>query len=220
MDDQTSPLAPSDLATTTSASEVVNSPKKRNRGLIAIACFMLVVLIAGIAVVLGVLDRRNPYATLVLSTGKELSLGQSVDSVKKSLGHDLVENPANPGIYRFPFLGTDGRQKEEVFIFTVSDKVVAMRVLRNEAHKQKNTGIGIGTKIVDVQQRFGDTATPFKEQKPLKMSGYSYVSGNTKSFYFTNQCSTNDKIISIGIAYIENEALVTKGGSGCNVYSE
>ncbi len=221
MDNQPSPPQVPTPASDTVAPTLppVRPPFKKKLAIILGTMLLLAAL--GVAIFL-VLSRQSlsPLDSIQLSNGKTISLGQSVDSLQKTLGQDLEYNPSIPDFYRFPIFDAKKRQREEVLIYTADERTVGIRIIKNEAHKQKESGIGIGTPINDVRQRYGESLTQFQQVEPVRVAGYSYNnSTKTKSFYFTNPCTASTNLISVAIVYIEHESTVTKSGSGCNAFS-
>lgn len=221
MDNQPTP-PPSSIPQSGVPVSTLPPARPRSRKKIAIILGIIGLVLAVGAILFFILSRKalSPLDRVQLSNEKTISLGQSVDSLKGTLGSDLEYNPSIPDFYRFPIFNAEKRQREEVLIYTAEEKVVGIRIIKNEAHKQSESGIGVGTPINDVVQRYGDSLTKFEQFEPVKMSGYSYDnSKKTRSFYFTNPCSTNTNLISVAIVYIEHESTVINSGSGCNVFS-
>lgn len=211
------PIQSSSPLGTIKPANVASYPKK------AIFLIALALVVGGLIFAFYILNRATPLQQITLSNGKTVALGQSIESLRETLGEDLFANPSDPDFYRYPKLGTDSRVREEVLIHVANEKTVGIRIIRNENNKQLHTNATIGSSIEELQKYFDNNLTlvdDIEKDQPIRVYAYVYSGGGVKSYYFVNSCLADNKVSSVGIAIEGFESTITRGGSGCNVYTE
>jgi hypothetical protein len=146
-------------------------------------------LVAVVAVAL--LTRQMVLAeAMMLSNGKTVRMGQSLDSVKKAMGDDIVERANLPGAYRYP---ADYSRVNEATIYFDDDKVVAVIAARNEKTRQLGSDISVGASRSQLTSSFGKKLLQINTQSDVvKHKGYKVISARNVSYYLTSTCLPNE----------------------------
>lgn len=141
--------------------------------------------------------------TVVLSNGKEIRLGQQVDSLSRRLGSDLYKLSDNQ--YQFPTVN----QPIEVLIDVDRNRVVALHIL-NEGSSTAESNNRIGTTLQEVSEKNRQAKPATGELQQLFPKNLTIERSRSKEFVVADSCQDKERASVVAIALKGYEHLVTE----------
>ncbi len=149
---------------------------------------LILALVAGSFSVVA-LAAKETAETVELSNGQSVHIGQSIKSLKDSLGDNLIS--ASDEFYQY----TANQQTAEVVILADHAKVTTVMVLKNAQNHLRSNQYGLDASVGSIKPKSPHQSRALDKRLAAKrLSGVTLQLSNATASYLTDPCSSSDRV--------------------------